>query len=105
MITAAQMRAARYLLGIDQQTLAELAGVSLPTIQRMEASEGNVRGVVDTLTKVVAAFDLAGVELIAENTPSVGRGRGVRFKIGAKVKATEHPRATVRKKGLRPRFK
>ena len=38
MITAAQMRAGRALLGIDQQTLADLAGVSLPTIQRMEAS-------------------------------------------------------------------
>ncbi len=49
MITAAQMRAARALLGIDQRQLAELSGVSLPTIQRMEASEGNVRGVVDTL--------------------------------------------------------
>ena len=60
MITAAQMRAGRALLGIDQQTLADLAGVSLPTIQRMEASEGNVRGVVETLTKVVTAFDLRG---------------------------------------------
>ena len=37
-ITSFQMRAARALLGIDQKTLAELAGVSLPTIQRMEAS-------------------------------------------------------------------
>ncbi len=74
MITAAQMRAGRALLGIDQQTLADLAGVSLPTIQRMEASEGNVRGVVDTLTKVVTAFDRAGVELIAEGAPSAGRG-------------------------------
>ena len=41
MITSFQMRAARALLGIDQKTLAELAGVSLPTIQRMEASTGN----------------------------------------------------------------
>ncbi len=80
MITAAQMRAGRALLGIDQQTLADLAGVSLPTIQRMEASEGNVRGVVETLTRVVTAFDRAGVELIAEEAPSVGKGRGVRFK-------------------------
>jgi predicted transcriptional regulator len=53
------MRAARALLGIDQQTLADLADVSLPTIQRMEASQGNVRGIVDTLMKVVQAFDLA----------------------------------------------
>ncbi len=46
------MRAARALLGIDQKTLAEMSGVSLPTIQRMEASGGNVRGIVDSLTKV-----------------------------------------------------
>lgn len=80
MMTAAQMRAARALLGIDQRDLAELAGVSLPTIQRMEASDGNVRGVIDTLTKVVEAFDRAGVELIGENAPSHGAGRGVRLK-------------------------
>lgn len=83
MITAAQMRAARALLGIDQQTLADLADVSLPTIQRMEASQGNVRGVVDTLMKVVQAFDLAGIELIGENASSQGSGRGVRFKVAA----------------------
>jgi len=80
MMTAAQMRAARALLGIDQKTLAELAGVSLPTIQRMEASEGNVRGVVDSLTKVVEALDRAGVELIGDNAPSGGGGRGLRLK-------------------------
>jgi transcriptional regulator with XRE-family HTH domain len=98
MITAAQMRAGRALLGIDQQTLADLAGVSLPTIQRMEASEGNVRGVVDTLTKVVAAFDRAGVELIAEATPSAGQGRGVRFKSARALKAGARPSAFKRKK-------
>lgn len=80
MITAAQMRAARALVGIDQKKLAELAGVSLPTIQRMEASEGNVRGVIDTLTKVVEALRAAGVELIGENARSEGRGRGVRLR-------------------------
>ena len=80
MINPAQMRAARALLGIDQRRLAELAGVSLPTIQRMEASEGNVRGVIDTLTKVVEALDRAGVELIGNEQASQGRGRGVRLK-------------------------
>ena len=80
MITSLQMRAARALLGIDQRQLAELSGVSLPTVQRMEASTGNVRGVVDTLTKVVEAFDRAGIELIGENVASLGGGRGVRFK-------------------------
>ena len=80
MITSFQMRAARALLGIDQKTLAELAGVSLPTIQRMEASAGTVRGVVETLTKVVAAFDRAGVALIGEHARSDEGGRGVRLK-------------------------
>jgi len=80
MITAAQMRAARALLGIDQRQLAELAGVSLPTIQRMEASDGVVRGVIDTLMKVVEALDRAGVALIGEGAPSAEGGRGVRLK-------------------------
>ncbi len=80
MITAAQLRAARALLGIDQRQLAELSGVSYPTIQRMEASDGIVRGVVSTLTKVIDAIDAAGVELIRDDQPSTGTGRGVRFK-------------------------
>jgi transcriptional regulator with XRE-family HTH domain len=79
-ITAGQLRAARALLGIDQRRLAELAGVSVPTIQRMEASEGVVRGVVDTLAKIVEALDRAGIELIGENAVSGARGRGVRLK-------------------------
>jgi predicted transcriptional regulator len=84
MITSAQMRAARALLGIDQRALAEMAGVSVPTIQRMEASGGPVRGVVDSLVKVVGALDRAGVELIAEGAPSAGAGRGVRLKAPAR---------------------
>jgi len=80
MITAGQMRAARALLGIDQKMLAEMSGVSVPTIQRMEASQGNVRGVVDTLFKVVEALDRAGIELIGEQVQSMGTGRGVRLK-------------------------
>jgi len=83
MITASQLRAARALLGIDQKTLAELAGLSVPTIQRMEASDGNVRGVVESLTKVVEALDLAGIELIGDNAQSVVGGRGVRLKTPA----------------------
>jgi transcriptional regulator with XRE-family HTH domain len=80
MITSQQMRAARALLGIDQRQLAELANLSLPTIQRMEASDGQVRGVVDTLVKVISALENAGIELIGENAPSIGVGRGVRLK-------------------------
>jgi transcriptional regulator with XRE-family HTH domain len=80
MITSFQMKAARALLGIDQRTLAELAGLSLPTIQRMEASVGTVRGVVESLTKVVDALSQAGVELIGDHARSEDGGRGVRLK-------------------------
>ena len=80
MITAAQMRAARALLGIDQRQLLKMAGVSVPTIQRMESSDGNVRGVIDTLTKLVEALDRAGIKLIGENAASSGGGRGVRLR-------------------------
>lgn len=80
MLTAAQLRAARALLALDQRQLADAAGVSLPTIQRMEASEGVVRGNVDSLVKVVDALDRAGVELIADGAVSTEGGRGVRLK-------------------------
>jgi transcriptional regulator with XRE-family HTH domain len=80
MISAPQLRAARALLGIDQKQLADLAGLSVPTIQRMEASEGVIRGNVDSLMKLIAALDAAGIELIAEGAISRDGGRGVRLK-------------------------
>ena len=80
MLTAPQLRAARALARLGQRELADLAGVSLPTIQRMEASDGVVRGTVETLTRVVEALDRAGVEVIGDNAPSTGAGRGVRLK-------------------------
>ncbi len=90
MITAAQLRAARALLGIDQRELAQRCGLSLPTIQRMEASEGVIRGNVDSLMKLVEALAAGGIELIGEGATSQGGGRGVRLtspaaKLGASV--------------------
>ena len=83
MITAAQLRAAWLLLGIDQRRLAELSGLSVPTIQRMEASETMVRGNVDSLVKLIAAFDAAGIEMIDEGAVSSSQGRGVRLKVNS----------------------
>lgn len=84
MITATQLRAARALLGIDQRRLAELSGLSVPTIQRMEASDGTIRGNVDSLMKLIAALDAAGLEVIGEGAASQASGRGVRLKaVGA----------------------
>ena len=79
MITAGQMRAARAILGIDQRELAARSGLSLPTIQRMEASGGVVRGNVDSLMKLVGALHAAGIELIGEGATSDKGGRGVRL--------------------------
>jgi len=83
MITAAQLRAARALLGIDQRRLAALSDLSVPTIQRMEARTGLIRGNVDSLMKLVEALATAGVELIGEGSSSAAGGRGVRLKQSA----------------------
>jgi transcriptional regulator with XRE-family HTH domain len=82
-LTAAQMRAARALVGMEQKVLAERSGVSLPTIQRMEASNGVVRGVIETLMKVMGALEAAGVEFINEGAVSSTGGRGVRLRRAA----------------------
>jgi len=87
MITSSQVRAARALLGIDQRRLAELSGLSVPTIQRIEASESTIRANVDSLVKLIDAFDKAGVVLIGDDAKSVEGGRGVRFKISGKTQA------------------
>jgi transcriptional regulator with XRE-family HTH domain len=83
MITAGQLRAARALIGVDQKTLAEAANVSVQTIQRMEASDNLVRGVVDSLAKVIAALERLGIELINDDAISSIGGRGVRLKVVA----------------------
>jgi len=80
MITAAQLRAARALVGMDQRDLAAASGLSLPTIQRMEASEGVIRGNVESLMKLIAALEAAGVELINDGAVSEKGGRGIRLK-------------------------
>jgi transcriptional regulator with XRE-family HTH domain len=80
MITANQLRAARALLNIDQRQTADLADLSVPTIQRMEASDGVIRANVDSLMKLVSALENAGIELINPGAPSPSGGRGVRLR-------------------------
>ena len=96
MISAPQLRAARALLGIDQRQLAELSSLSVPTIQRMEASDGVVRGNVDSLMKLIEALSQSGIELIGEGTVSQGGGRGVRLKEAALVDSRQ-PKGITRK--------
>jgi transcriptional regulator with XRE-family HTH domain len=80
MISSRQLRAARALTGIDQRALAKASRLSLPTIQRMEASDGVIRGNVESLMKLIAALERLGIELIGEDASSESGGRGVRLK-------------------------
>ncbi|HEY7237779.1 MAG TPA: hypothetical protein VH600_01305 [Burkholderiales bacterium] len=80
MITAQQLRAARALLEIDQRTLAKASHLSLPTIQRMEASDSVIRGNVESLMKLITALNRLGIELINEDAVSESGGRGIRLK-------------------------
>ena len=102
MISAGQLRAARALLGIDQRDLADMSDLSAPTIQRMEASEGVIRGNVDSLMKLVAALDAAGIELIGEGAVSQGGGRGVRLKApsaGTQLSSLKNRKVPARRGG------
>ncbi len=76
MITVAQLRAARGLLGWNQSELAEVSGLALSTIKRMEGSEGLLRGTAKNVWKVQRALDDAGVIFIDED----GGGPGVRLR-------------------------
>ena len=97
MITANQLRAARSLLNIDQRQTAELAGLSVPTIQRMEASDGVIRANVDSLMKLVSALEKAGIELIGPGVASPTGGRGVRLREHvAKPKPVRQPKTSSR---------
>ena len=100
MITAGQLRAARALIDVDQKTLADVANVSVQTIQRMEASDNLVRGVVESLAKVIDALDRLGVEVINDAATSSSGGRGVRLRVAETTvyKARDTSSSVLRKK-------
>jgi len=71
MIAAAQLRARRGLLGIDQRQLADMSGHSVPKIQRMEASADVIRGNVGSLTKLAAVLIAAGEHPRSSCVPAI----------------------------------
>ena len=71
----------------------------MPTIQRMEASDGVIRGNVDLLTKLISALQNAGVELIGEGASSAGGGRGVRLRNATAVAPPGVSRGSLGDKG------
>jgi predicted transcriptional regulator len=74
-VSIRQIKAARILVGWTQGDLAKHAGVSVPTIKRLEAVDGDIGGRAETGESLVAALQRAGVEFISEN----GGGPGVRL--------------------------
>lgn len=75
-ITGRQISAARALTGLSQAELAEEAAISVPTLRRMEASQGEAGGYANNVRAVRAALEAAGIEFIPEN----GGGAGVRLR-------------------------
>lgn len=78
MMTPAQIRAARALLGWKQTDLAEVAGVSEISVKNIERGATDARG--STLGKIQSAFEAAGLEIIPGGGASLDGGPGVRFR-------------------------
>ena len=74
-VSPAQLRAGRGLLGWSQSDLARHAGLSLPTVKRVETDLG-IRVSEEAKLKLCKALEGGGVEFISEN----GGGAGVRFR-------------------------
>ncbi len=77
MIYASQIRAARGLLDISQSELSRRAGVSLATVKRVEASTEKLTMTVETLLRIQAALEAAGVVFIEGDKH---HGPGVRLR-------------------------
>jgi len=75
-VSTRQIKAARALVGWSQENLTAAAGVSLPTLKRVEAVDGPLGGSADTRAKLIAALSRAGVIFIDEND----QGAGVRLR-------------------------
>jgi predicted transcriptional regulator len=65
LLMAHQLRAARAVLRLEQEQLAEAAGVALSTIRRLEAQDGEIRSRTDTVRRVERALEAAGVVFTA----------------------------------------
>lgn len=76
MVSGRQIAAARALVGLSQAELARDSNISVPTLKRMEASEGAATGLANNVSAVRAALETAGILFIDQN----GNGPGVRLR-------------------------
>jgi len=74
-VSITQIKAARALLSWSQEDLAREAAVSVPTVKRLEAAEGDLGGRSETVRKLRTALEAAGIEFIGGNG-----GLGVRLR-------------------------
>ena len=88
-ISVRQIKAARSLLDWSQERLAEASGVSIPTVRRLEAADGELGGREDTAGKIVAALQAAGVEFTNGKRPGV---RTKQWEPGEKVRTPSRVR-------------
>ena len=70
-ISVRQVKAARALLDWSQERLAAASGVSIPTVRRLEAMDGELRGRAETAERLRAALEAAGVEFTNGDAPGV----------------------------------
>jgi DNA-binding XRE family transcriptional regulator len=78
--TVEQIRGARGLLGWSQSELAARAGLSLPTVKRLETGVG-ARVSDEARSRIQRALEAAGIIFISEN----GGGPGVRLRKSMKT--------------------
>ena len=79
MLSGAQIRAARALLGISSKELAELSGVGWATIRRFEIADGVPEGRESTLSRLMESLEAKGIEFLGDPVTSPGvrlRARG-----------------------------
>ena len=88
MISGVQIRAGRALLGWDPVKLAEVAGVSIITVKRLEAAEDDIHAQFATVVKVKSASETAGVSFLGKES---GFGYGVRLRDLASRRSNKLP--------------
>jgi transcriptional regulator with XRE-family HTH domain len=71
MISGAQIRAARALLGWTAKDLAQKAKVGVSTVQRIENAEGTPNVHVANLAAIQSALEAAGIEFTNGDAPGL----------------------------------
>jgi transcriptional regulator with XRE-family HTH domain len=71
LVIARQIKAARSLIGWEQQQLARESGVAISTVRRLEGLDGGISARRRTVEKIRKAFEEAGIEFIGDPTPGV----------------------------------